>query len=304
MRRAYKLKTGPFTLNSGYSAGSSVIDVPEGLPDPLRVVRGEMHFQGALIPAGVDALWMVKFDRAGHFCAATGFPASEICPVNDPLCDKELFRLVVLDLQPGRVRYAEKSFDPSWVELSRSRGDKIIVDINGTANPPLTVECVWAIEYLDDPVTPVVPGFGTWANASNGVGGRTVNAQKFGLRFTAPQSGVIASAKFNVVTLRSGATLQAKLCADASGSSGAQIGNASESLAVTTTGDKMLTFTGGPSVTNGTLYWMVFEAVSGTLDVDVDACNNAAGFSSGRGSEPLTNNLPNLDDWRIEIKVA
>lgn len=277
------------TLGGG---GSKAIDIPSKLPDPVQIVGCGLLEQSGIVPSGNAGLLMVKLDKGGRFCNGSSYPPSE-----DGAFSDELLRLVVLDLQPGGKRY---KFQPHHIPViaSRKRGDKLLIDLGGTGG--MTIQACPSILYIEEEV---VPGFGSWSQASYGTG-RSVNATypKFGLRFTAPTDGVIASASLNVMSCSTPAMVRAKLCADSSGSSGSAIGNASSDTWIGNKGGVTLAFTSGPSVTQGTSYWIVFECVSGQLVADIDVCADSGSFSSGRGSEPLSNNVPNSDDWRVEIR--
>ena len=123
------------------------------LPDPCWIVGCEITEQSAQVPAGTDAILMIKLDRGGRFCTSTGYPASEICSAaggNDNLCNADLFRLVVLDLHQGGTRYALKQLAHP-VRFSPAAGDRLMVNSSGvSAGMTMTIQVCWTLYYLVD----------------------------------------------------------------------------------------------------------------------------------------------------------
>jgi hypothetical protein len=306
----------------------TISQLPDWCPDPCYIVAAEILENSAIVPPGTDAWLIVKIGHGGRFAGSTGFPATEICQPNDPNCMGQLFRLAVLDLQPGSRRFVKEPISPP-VSFSRSRGDQFIVSRSGTSplqpdGEHVRVQVCWAVYFLREgsytpntvaenallaPINPNIPPgtlFGTWANGINGVGGRGVSAAspRLGIRFVPPVGGTLADVRLNAVFIRSPAAMLGQLCADAAGTSGAAIGAPTGALTIDHEGAFTFAFPTPPSVVAGTPYWFVLSPVAGALDADIDACFDDPDYSSGRGTGVITNNLPNGDDFRALFRVV
>lgn len=145
----------PVSYLNGGPGGSGIVSTATHpalleLPDPCYIVAMELLEQSSSVADGVDAILMIKMDRAGRFTNSTGFPAGEICAAADPICNADLFRLVVLDLKPGGQRIALKQHNPP-VRYSRAAGDKLMINSSGTSPGGATaIQVCWTIYYQVD----------------------------------------------------------------------------------------------------------------------------------------------------------
>lgn len=148
---------------------------------------------------------------------------------------------------------------------------------------------------------------GTFGQSS--AGGRaidSVNGQHIGFRFTAPSSGGVISATLTCNGVTTPGSWEARVYADSSGSPGSQIGSASDAVSVSTTGDKSFVFASPPSVSSGTVYWIVVTPTGGAPALAVDTCADQGAYQSGRNNTiaSLTNNLPMSEDWRVGVEIG
>jgi len=109
------------------------------------------------------------------------------------------------------------------------------------------------------------------------------NGSRGGMQFTAAQSGTISEATFSCGTVVTPGDCHVELWTDVSGSPGAKIGASSGTVNISTLGVKTFTWSSGPSVVSGTVYWIVLVA-EGAGNFTANFCNAVAGYKSCRSN--------------------
>lgn len=110
------------------------------------------------------------------------------------------------------------------------------------------------------------------------VGGNDHHA---GLKFTAPASGSITQVRITATAVTASGSWEARLYTNNSGSPGTQVGASSNAVSISATGDKTFTFATPPSITSGTVYWLVITPTTGIPDFSIAYCANQASYGSG-----------------------
>lgn len=148
---------------------------------------------------------------------------------------------------------------------------------------------------------------GTFAAADDNKNGLSTAYRSHGLKFTASASGPVSAVRINVATVNASGNYHVELWTDSAGSPGAQVGSDSDTLAISTTGDKTFSWTAGaPSLTGSTVYWVVIVWQSGNIDIR-SVADQGAGFASGRHSTitSITDGVNGyLGDLKCEITIT
>ncbi len=150
---------------------------------------------------------------------------------------------------------------------------------------------------------------GTFQNAqtgSGGIGDGLAGGKNFGLRFTNTVAGDVAQARLNVASVTTAYNAHAGIYTDNAGSPGTQVGGDSNTVGLTTTGDKTFTWGTKPTLAADTNYWLVFTDESTVGVVDIGICNDQgtpflSGFSDTITS--IADQLSAGNEWRFEILV-
>lgn len=154
--------------------------------------------------------------------------------------------------------------------------------------------------------------FGFSAVSQVMLGGNTSGTRAGGLMLTINTTGTVDAVRLTVNVVTTAFNAQVSIWTDSSGSPGTQVGSNSDSVNLSSTGVKEFTWSSGsPSVTSGTVYWIVVEDVDDTTgDVDVSVCNDlGAGYASGRADLETsiadgTNTFPTSREWRFAIDIV
>ena len=134
---------------------------------------------------------------------------------------------------------------------------------------------------------------------------RTVSGgSKAGFQFTAPADGSIDHIKFDVATNLTSGDWEGVIYSDSSDSPDTQVGSASGTITVISSGEITFTFSTKPSIINGNKYWAIMQPASGSPGVTLAVCANQASYGSDIDATITAmtpTGLPNTEDFRAEI---
>jgi hypothetical protein len=123
---------------------------------------------------------------------------------------------------------------------------------------------------------------GTGAQAAAATAGLNSSFGKHGgMQFTAVQSGTLTQATFNCGTVTTPGDYHVELWTNSGSSPGTKIGASSATVNISASGVKTFTWTSGPSIASGTVYWIVLVS-EGSGDFTANICNAVTGYKSCR----------------------
>lgn len=146
---------------------------------------------------------------------------------------------------------------------------------------------------------------GTYSVASAGSGGRALTNESGGFQFTAPATATISSVTLDIGS--GSGSFEARLYTNNAGSPSAQVGSSSGTNVISGASAQTFTFASPPSMTSGTLYWIVIVPVVGTPTIVLDTCANQGGYGSGRHATitSITDSGMGVgEDWRVKVTYA
>ena len=128
-----------------------------------------------------------------------------------------------------------------------------------------------------------------------------------GFQWVAPATGTVTTVRipWKSTTSVSGTT-KVQLWSNTAGSPGAQIGadSSTENYTSGVNADETYTFASPPAIVNGTTYWIIVHAVTGSGDHVIGNCTQVAGYGSTRNSTITSmtdDGIGASRDWRVEI---
>lgn len=314
---------GPNCRLDPYVNQNHAVFLPKWLPDPLEIVAVEWNTQAGPAPSGTNAMFMLLHDIGGRYCNETGYPPNELPTSNDPLCHMGLFRLVIRDMQQGSSRNQKNLFSPSII-YSRSRGDKIIVDVSGYVDTgggnfgEYQFQPCWTLYFVKPdgwqapgsiPSGPNDQVCGTWFNTPVGTGRSWGNGQSLRyayFTFTPAITGDVAEVRVKTTPGTVGFIGNARITSDNARQPGNVIGMISAPREVSVTpGEVGFQFGGGIPVTAGTTYGVLLDSGTAPGMLVLETVNNLPGTTSKRGNtlNSLVD-LPSSEDWRIRVVVV
>ncbi len=135
------------------------------------------------------------------------------------------------------------------------------------------------------------------------VGDGVTGYQFVGMTRAVSNTGTIASIKVGIGTVTTSGSFTAEIWTDNAGTISTQVGGASDSQSISTTGTKTFTWSSNvPSVTSGTKYWVVFAGASDGGNVELSATADGTGID-GHVNDVKASLTESNWNFRIGIEI-
>jgi len=146
---------------------------------------------------------------------------------------------------------------------------------------------------------------GTSGTTAFGKGATTT--QNAGRLWEATRSGTLQSLSIDITAVTTSFSAHAELWSHDGTNPVAQIGSDSESLTMDTTGERIFTFTGGPSVVKGTKYWAIFvddTNTTGNNTIQELTGSGIQGGGSGDNNTITSISDSHTNDYAMEAVIS